>query len=94
MNKNVAVQELDEMIVHAKDLIAEILNGDYDEDGEVAYSIDLSHLMDHLVRAWHYAKMSDEQVADLSQDDFEKLTYAIPKFDIQHRLVEPYEKII
>ncbi|MEM6458466.1 MAG: hypothetical protein AAF710_03645 [Planctomycetota bacterium] len=89
-----AAQQLDELIVHAKNLITEIEEGRYDDDGDLSYPIALSHLMDHLVRAWHYSQMTDDQVARISQEQFERVTYSIPKLNIEHRLVELYDPIV
>lgn len=93
-NRNAAVWELNELAVHVKEVIAEIENGDYDEDGELSYSLGLEHLMDHLVRAWHYGQMTDGQINSLTQEEFGRLTRAIPQLNVSHRLVGPSDDVV
>ena len=67
--------------------------GRFDEAGGPSYQIWLQHLMDHLACAWHFSRMSDEQIAALTPDQFESITNAIPKLSGDHRLVEPWEEV-
>ncbi|XAM00266.1 hypothetical protein OT109_02535 [Phycisphaeraceae bacterium D3-23] len=94
MNKAEAVFELGELSVHIEDVIAEIKAGRYDEDGDLSYEVAVAHLMDHLVRAWHYAHMTDEKIAGITEDDFDKITCAIPLLQFEYRLVDPYTEIV
>lgn len=91
MNRNAAKWELLELAAHLKDVVQDIDAGRYDEDGDLSYQVGLQHLMDHLARAWHYAQMSDEQIAALTQEQFDAVTNAIPKLWIDQQLVEPWE---
>ncbi len=93
MNRVSAIAELEELKEHIETVISEIENGSYDEDGELSYQVSMAHLMDHLVRAWHFSKLTDEQIADLDQKAFERITYSIPKLNADVRLVEPNDKI-
>lgn len=93
MNRMWAINELDELKEHIETVISEIENGEYDPDGELSYQVSLSHLMDHLVRSWHFSKMTDDEISDLSQEAFERITYSVPRLNAEIRLVEPNEKI-
>jgi hypothetical protein len=94
MNRRQAIWHLSELAEHIKVVVNEVEAGDYDEDGDPSYQIALAHLMDHLNLAWHFSKMSDEQVNALTTDQLCKYWDAIPKFKIDHRLVDPWEEII
>ena len=94
INRYAAAFELGELAIHIKEVIAEIENGDYDEDGELSYTVGLEHLMDHLVKAWHYGQMSDEKIDSLTHEEVVKLTQAIPKLNVDHRLVEPSDDVV
>ncbi len=94
MNRNRAIFQLGELISHADDVIEEIREGRYDEDGDICYQVAINHLMDHLMLAWHYAVMSDEDIDQMTQEQFEKLSTAIPQFEVNHQLVQPYDKIV
>ena len=94
MNRNAAIFQLDELSVHINEIIAEIKNGDYDEEGELSYLTGLQHLMDHLVNAWHYSRMTDEKINALTQEEFDKLTLSIPRLNLMHKLVEPDDDIV
>lgn len=93
MNRISAITELDELKEHIDTVISEIENGEYDQEGELSYQVSMAHLMDHLVRAWHFSKLTDEQIAVLNQEAFERITYSIPKLNADVRLVEPSDKI-
>lgn len=94
-NRDAAVFELRELQDHINSVIEEIEKGCYDDDsGNLSYPVALEHLMDHLVLAWHYSRMSHEEINSVSQDRFVRLTCAIPKFTPEeHRLVGLYEDV-
>ena len=94
MNRHRAIWQLTELADHLKTVVSEIESGRYDVDGDLSYQVALAHLMDHLVLAWHYAQMPDEQIDALTQEQFEQLTDAIPKLGIEQRLVELWEKVV
>ena len=93
MNRFAAINELDELKEHIESLISEIENGDYDPDGELSYQVGLAHLMDHLVRAWHFSKLTDSEIEALGQEGFERATFSIPKLNGWESLVEAEQKI-
>ena len=94
-NRDMAIFELRELQHHINDVIGEIEKGHYDEEtGDMYYPVALAHLMDHLVMAWYYSRMSNEEIDSISQDRFERMTCAIPKFTPEeHRLVGLYEDV-
>jgi len=94
MNRRQAIEEIDELIEHAQELSKDICDGHYDKAGDLSYAVGLGHLLDHLSRAWHFAQMTDEEIDNLSQAEFEKLTYSIPKLNGNHKLVELHEKVV
>ncbi|MEP1151260.1 MAG: hypothetical protein ABJH08_05980 [Balneola sp.] len=88
MNQQAAVFQLSELKDHIDTIIEEIVNGDYNSDGDLSYQVGLSHLYDHLNRAWHFSKLTDDQINALDQESFERTTYSIPKLDGNFRIVE------
>ena len=93
MNRFSAINELKDLKDELESLITEIENGDYDPDGELSYQVGLAHLMDHLVRAWHFSKLTDNEIEALGQEGFERATYTIPKLNGWESLVEADKKI-
>lgn len=94
MNREQAIFQLDQLVVHIQDLIKEIELGEYDEEGELAYEVSVGHLLDHLAKAWHYARMTNEKIDSLTQDEFERLTNAVPDLMPGRRIVDPYDDVI
>lgn len=94
MNKAEAMMQLDELGEHIQDVIARMEGGRYDEEGDLSYVIDIAHLMDHLVEAWHYAHLCDDKIRGMAQDDYVKVTCSIPKFQRGYRLVDLYTEVI
>lgn len=94
MNHERAIFNLNEIAVDIPGIIDEIEAGRYDDDGDLSYEVALGHLMDHLALAWHEARMSDDEVDGLSQEQFETLCNAIPRLQVDNRMVEPYEKVV
>jgi len=95
-NRDMAIFQLHEIQNSIKRVIEEIETGCYDDDSEdISYAIELAHLMDHLVLAWHYSRMTNEEIDSVSQDRFERLTCAIPKFNVvcDYRLVGLYDDV-
>lgn len=93
MNRIASINELDELREHIDSVITEIQEGEYDPDGELSYQIAIAHLMDHLVRAWHFSKLTDTEIEALGQEGFERATYSIPKLMGWEVLVEADTKI-
>ena len=91
MNRERAKWELSELAAHIKTTIADIDAGRYDDSGDLAYEVGLDHLMDHLVWAWHFSKMTDEEIDALTPEQFRRITRAIPKLNVAHRRVEVWE---
>ncbi|MFN3165730.1 MAG: hypothetical protein ACE37H_01560 [Phycisphaeraceae bacterium] len=91
MNREQAIFQLDELGVHVRELIDEIDQGRYDEDGDLSYEVAVAHLLDHLAMAWHYARLSNEQIDAITQADFERLTNAVPDLMPGRTIVDPYD---
>ena len=91
MNRLAAINELDELREHVGSVISEIEMGKYDPDGELSYQVALAHLMDHLARAWHFSKLTDDEINSLGQDGFERATYSIPKLNGWEKLVDAHK---
>ncbi|MBI1369798.1 MAG: hypothetical protein GC162_14225 [Planctomycetes bacterium] len=94
MNRDRAIFHLHEIASDIPGLIAEIEQGRYDEDGDLSYEVALAHLLDHLSLAWHQSRMTDNEVAQLSQEQFEQLCTAIPRLQLDMRLVDTWEKVV
>lgn len=94
MNRDRAIFHLHEIASVIPGLIAEIEQGRYDDDGDLSLEVALGHLMDHLSLAWHQSRMTDIEVDQLSQEQFEQLCVAIPRLQLDMRLVETWEKVV
>lgn len=93
MNSLWAIAELEELKDHIEILTTQLANGDYDLEGNLSYQVILSHLMEHINRAWHLSKLTNREIDDLSQEAFERITNSIPKLDYNFKLVRPDKKV-
>jgi hypothetical protein len=94
MNREQAIFQLDNLCVHVQDVIKQIEQGRYEEQGDLSFEVDIAHLLDHLAMAWHYARMSDQQIDSISQADFERLTRSVPDLMPGRKIVNPYDELI
>ncbi len=86
-NRFYAVNELSDLRDHTQEVIDEINEGRYDEEGDLSYVHGLAHLLDHLARAWHFSRLTDNEISDLSSDSFQELSVSIPKFTGDEKFV-------
>lgn len=94
MNRDRAIFHLHEIATDIPHFIAEIEQGRYDDEGDLSLEVALAHLMDHLSLAWHQSRMTDDEVDRLSQEQFEQLCTAIPRLQLDMRLVDSWEKVV
>jgi hypothetical protein len=94
MNRIRTVFHLHEIATDIPEVIADIEQGRYDDDGDLSLEVALGHLMDHLSLAWHQSRMTDAEVDNLSQEQYNQLCTAIPRLQIDNRLVETWEKVV
>lgn len=84
-----------EVAESAAKLAAAIASGEYDDDPAIgAFQVELDHLMGHLALAWHYARRTDEEIDALSSEQFATLMNAIPRLNVDQRLVEPWDRVV
>ncbi len=94
MNRYRAILHLHEIASEIPGLISDIEQGRYDDGGGLSLEVSLGHLMDHLSLAWHQSRMTDLELDRLSQEQFEQLCVSIPRFQLDMRLVETWEKVV
>ncbi len=92
MNSLSTITELDELQDHIETLTADLAKGKYDDNGKLSFQLYLSHLMEHINKAWHFSKLSNEEIDNLDQDSFEKISNSIPRLNPNFKLVEANEK--
>jgi len=92
--KTTVISQLEELTWHVKEIISEINEGAYDPGGRLSYQVGLSHLMDHLVRSWHFSKIPYDKHGSFTTDEWQALNISIPKLNGDYRLVEPDEDVI
>ncbi len=81
------IGELNEAQVHIQSLIGRLRASPIQEDEDFALSIDFGHILEHLNRAWHYRRMSEQEVDRLLQENFEECGKSIPNFGFEMRLL-------
>ncbi len=72
--------QLREALIHLQDLIAELHQRKKEPNLEPALAVHLGHILDHLSLAWNCKNMSPQQVAALSESEFERLSHHVPNF--------------
>lgn len=80
--------ELAEASHHLQELVAELHAGQIDERGEPGLAVQLSHILGHICRAWNCKDSTPEEVAGLSQEEFESLSNSVPNFMGQYTIGE------
>ena len=78
--------ELQEAALHLQNLIAELNSGKMGSEDDPCLAVDLWHIIDHLCYAWNGKDLTLEQVGNLSQQDFERLSNTLPNF-FGHRIM-------
>jgi hypothetical protein len=61
-------------------LLADLRWGEIDHRGEPALAVVLAHILDHICRAWNCKDRTPEELAALSQEEFERLSNTVPNF--------------
>ena len=92
MNSLATISELDELKNHIDTLTADLAKGKYDDNGKLSFQVYLSHLMEHINKAWHFSKLSNEEIDNLDHDTFEEVSNSIPRLNQNFKLVEPEGK--
>jgi hypothetical protein len=92
MNSLATISELDELKNHIDTLTADLAKGKYDDNGKLSFQVYLSHLMEHINKAWHFSKLSNEEIDNLDHDTFEEVSNSIPRLNPNFKLVEPEGK--
>jgi len=72
--------DLGEALIHLEKLVAEIRSGRMKTDDDRALAVELSHIQDHISLAWNCKDMSPEEIAKLSQEEFERFSNTVPNF--------------
>ncbi len=70
--------QLNEAAEHLQNLIQEVDQGEYDEDGDIAFAVTLSHVVNHLLCAFNSRDMSWDDFSKASQEAYEEGAYTIP----------------
>ncbi|MBL9171726.1 MAG: hypothetical protein JNN07_28610 [Verrucomicrobiales bacterium] len=80
MHTETVERELGEALVHLQDLVAEFQAGKIQSRDEPALAVQLGHILDHISVAWNCKDLTPDQIAGLSQVDFERLSNTVPNF--------------
>jgi hypothetical protein len=78
--------EIAELHEHVGDLLLAIRNGELSDFGEVSLSVHLGHLLDHIDLAWNLKDREGEEIANLSQNEFERAMNTVPNFGFNRHL--------
>jgi hypothetical protein len=78
MYPEVVQHELEEALVHLQALVSELRDGKIDGNGQPEVCVQLSHVLDHLCRAWNRKDIDPETA--LSQQEFNRLSNTVPNF--------------
>ncbi|MEP1150343.1 MAG: hypothetical protein ABJH08_01335 [Balneola sp.] len=93
MNNLEIISQLEELKDHIETLTSQLVDVTSGEVSRTSLKIYLSHLMEHINVAWHYSKLSDEEIHNLDQEAYERISSSIPKLSPYFKLVEPNDKV-
>jgi hypothetical protein len=88
MHNTASVAQLMEARVHLDALVSKLEVSPIWDDEDFGLSIYFQHILEHVVLAWHFRRKSDEEAAQLSQDEFNKLCSSIPNFGYALHLLD------
>ena len=64
-----------------------VQSDEFDDDGDMALSVCLCHVLDHLCLAWNRKTMGADERMEQSQEQYEEMTFNIPNWTGRFRLV-------
>ncbi|MDB6150079.1 MAG: hypothetical protein JWQ44_1527 [Chthoniobacter sp.] len=88
MAKGDSIWEAAEGSKHLTDLVEESIQLD-GEAYETALQGGLEHVVEHLARAWHFRRLTRQEVSELDEDTFWRLSNSIPNLAMCWELVLP-----
>ena len=83
MNRNNILYELEEAQCHLEELLNKIKYRKLEDNDGHSLAIMIAHIIGHFAFAWNTRNMSSEEVDNLSQDEFEKLSNTIPDPNVE-----------
>ncbi len=89
-NKNSVAFELEEAASHLQDLAKEVLAGEYDDCGDLAYFVGLKHVFEHLNRSWNNRNRTDSDQTAEAFHIFREASLNIPNIDGDFYLAHGY----
>ena len=88
MNNDFIIQSLLELKEHIDSTIDEVKNGQYEEDGDLSFSVELEHFVEHIIMSWHCRNMTWNDINKMTYEEYENMSFSIPKFHSNYQLVE------
>jgi hypothetical protein len=80
MDPTSVVFQLSEAREHLDELINELREGRLGDEPDIDLQFSLEHIIDHLCFAWNARDLSIREVAELTQEDFERCCQTVPDF--------------
>ncbi len=78
MNVHSTLFELSEAHMHLDDLIRDLQEGKISDEDDSALQTTLEHILDHLCFSWSARDLSEEQLVNLPQGEFERHCCTVP----------------
>jgi hypothetical protein len=80
MKMEVVYFELGEALIHLESTVADIRSGELGPDDSAGLAVELCHILEHISRAWNCKDMTMEEMNDLPQSEFNRLSDNVPNF--------------
>jgi hypothetical protein len=68
--------------------INKIASEEYGEDDYLVMASDFQNILYKIWMAWHYKYMSDEEINELTREEFLRLSRTVPNFGLDLELME------
>ena len=88
MHKDTVHFELNEALIHLREVVAELHDGRMQPDDTPELAVQLGHVLDYICMAWNARDMSAEQRSAISQEEHDRMCNTVPNFHAERVLGE------
>lgn len=96
INRAATLLQLSEARLAIDAVLEKTKDGRYDDEAPLVVAVDFEQVLYKLCLAWHFMRMSDDEIGNLTNDEFRRLSNMVPNFGFELELmsgIDPCEPI-
>jgi hypothetical protein len=86
-NRNAVALQAAEAKLALNTILQKAQSGEYDDEAPLVIAIDFEQVLYKLCLAWHFKRLSDQEIEALPEDEFIRLSNTVPNFGFSLRLL-------